>query len=65
MDFKDHLKDLCQTEGITFKDLADKAGMNEKGLHNKFQRQSITVKDLNTLLGVFGLTLGIVPKDKK
>lgn len=65
MDFKDHLKALCQAEGITFKDLAHKVGMNENGLHDKFRRNTISVKDLNILLGVFGLTLGIVPKDKK
>lgn len=62
MDLKDELKALAKEQGITFKELAAKAGLNEKGLHNKFQRGSLTVKDLSTLLAVLGLKIAFVKK---
>lgn len=47
---KDQLKALAESQDMTFKELAIKAGMNENSLHNKFKRQSLTVKDLLKLL---------------
>ena len=44
---------------MTFKELAIKAGMNEKSLHNKFQRDSITLRDIEKLLSCLGYTLSI------
>ena len=56
---KDTIKGLCKQEGMTFKELAIKAGMNEKSLHNKFQRDSITLRDIEKLLSCLGYTLSI------
>mgnify|MGYP000886647546 CR=1 FL=1 len=65
MDLKEELKALASAQGMTFKELAAKAGMNEKGLHNKFQRNSLTVKDLSALLSVLGHEMTFRPKDKR
>ena len=61
MDLKEELKALASAQGMTFKELAAKAGMNEKGLHNKFQRNSLTVKDLSALLAALNHKLSITP----
>ena len=63
IDIKSKIQELCQIEGLTFKELAVKSGMNEKGLHDKFRRQSITFRDLMSLLSTLGYTISIV-KDK-
>lgn len=63
IDIKSKIQELCQIEGLTFKELAVKSGMNEKGLHHKFRRQSITFRDLMSLLSTLGYTISIV-KDK-
>lgn len=62
MDLKDELKAIAKEQGITFKELAVKAGVSENGLHNKFKRGSLTVKDLSTLLAVLGLKIAFVKK---
>ncbi len=62
MDLKDELKAIAKEQGITFKELAAKAGLNETGLHDKFKRGSLTVKDLSTLLAVLGLKISFVKK---
>ncbi len=64
---KDQIKALAESQGLTFKELAVKADMNENGLHDKFRRESLTVKDLNKLLNVLGKTIDItdIDKDKK
>ena len=41
MDMKDELKAIAKEQGITFKELAVKAGVSENGLHNKFKRGSL------------------------
>ncbi|WP_313992008.1 hypothetical protein [uncultured Selenomonas sp.] len=65
MDLKEELKALASTQGMTFKELAMKAGLHEKGLHNKFQRNSLTVKDLSALLSVLGHEMTFRAKDKR
>ena len=62
MDLKDELKAIAKEQGITFKELAAKAGVSENGLHNKFKRGSLSVKDLSTLLAVLGLKIAFVKK---
>lgn len=59
---KDLIKQYCNEKNLTFKELADKAGMNENGLHDKFRRNSITVRDLEKLLSI--LNKEIVFKNK-
>lgn len=62
---KDTIKELCQKNNMTFKELALKAGMNTQGLHDKFRRDSITLRDFQQLLNVLGYELTIVKmKDK-
>ena len=63
MDLKDQIKAIATKQGMTFKDLATKAGLNENGLHDKFRRKSITFDDVQKLLDVLGKT--IVFKDKQ
>lgn len=63
-DLKDQIKTICHEKNITFKELAEKAKLDENGLHDKFRRKSLTVKDLNTLLACLGKTLVIKDKDK-
>lgn len=63
MDLKDQIKAIATKQGMTFKDLAIKAGLNENGLHDKFRRKSITFDDVQKLLDVLGKT--IVFKDKQ
>lgn len=58
-DTKDTIKALCFKENITLKDLALKVGMNEKGLHNKFRRDSITLRDFKALLSALGYEITI------
>lgn len=60
---KDTLKALCQSEHITMKELASKADMNYNGLLNKFHRNSITVKDLESLLSAIGYSLQITKNE--
>ena len=58
---KDTIKKLCQdNNNMTFKELAKKAGMNDKGLHNKFSRDSITLRDFQRLLKVLNHELSII-----
>lgn len=65
MDLKEQIRALALSQGMTFKELASKAGMSENGLHNKFQRNSLTVKDLSALLSVLGHEMTFRPKDKR
>lgn len=64
MDLKAELQSAAKEQGMTFKELAAHAGMNENGLHNKFRRNSLTVKDLCKLLEALGLELAFVPLRK-
>lgn len=61
---KDTIKALCQSEHITMKELASKANMNYTGMLDKFRRNSITVKDLETLLNALGYELQLSKQDK-
>lgn len=54
MELKEIIKQFAKEKGMTLKELAEKADMSSNGLHNKFNRQSITVKDLERLLTVLG-----------
>lgn len=65
MDLKGMIQSLAEVQGLTFKELAARAGMNENGLHNKFRRNSLTVKDLCKLLDVLGCELSFRPKERK
>ena len=62
MDLKAEITSLCALQEITFKELAEKAGFNASGLHNKFKRDSMTVRDYERLLSVLGKRLAIVDK---
>ena len=58
---KDTIKKLCQDNNdMTFKELAEKAGMNSNSLHNKFSRDSITLRDFQRLLKVLNHELSII-----
>lgn len=62
MELKQTIKDIAKEQGMTLKEVADKAALNYNGLHDKFRRGSITVRDLNKILDVLGKELSI--KDK-
>ena len=51
---KEQIQAIAKEQGLTLKEVAEKAGMNYNGLHNKFFRGSITVRDLEKLLHVLG-----------
>jgi hypothetical protein len=65
MELKEELKALAKEQGMTFKELAEKAGLNETGLHDKFKRGSLTVKDLLALLSALDHEMTIRPKTKE
>lgn len=65
MDLKEQIRTMALSQGMTFKELAAKAGMNPNGLHDKFQRNSLTVKDLSALLSALGHEMTFRPKDKR
>lgn len=60
MTLKETIQTLANEQHITLKEVAEKAGMNYNGLHNKSYRGSITVKDLEKLLNVLHKRLAIV-----
>lgn len=62
---KDTIKELCISEHLTMKEVANKADMNYTGLLDKFRRNSITVRDLEKLLNAIGYTLTVSPHNKK
>lgn len=64
MDLKADLQGLAQAQGMTFKELATRAELNENGLHDKFRRNSLTVRDLCKLLDVLGYELVFQPRTK-
>lgn len=58
---KDTIKKLCQDNNdMTFKELANQAGMNVNSLHDKFRRDSITLRDFQSLLKVLNHELSII-----
>lgn len=65
---KEQIQEMASSQGLTLKEVADKANMNYNGLHNKFYRGSITVRDLEKILNVLGMRIKFVPlgeqKDK-
>ncbi len=63
LNLKDEIKQFCLEKNMTFKELAEKSNMSERGLHNKFYRDSLTVKDLRQILDVLGKEM--VFKDKE
>lgn len=65
MILKEQIQTIAKEQGLTLKDVAEKAGMNYNGLHNKFFRGSITVRDLEKLLHVLGKDIQIVDKHDK
>lgn len=62
MTLKETIQAIADEQHITLKEVAEKAGMNYNGLHNKFYRGSITVKDLEKILDVLHKRLAIVDK---
>lgn len=62
MDLKAEITRLCTLHQMTFKELAEKAGFNASGLHDKFRRDSMTIRDYERLLSVFGKRLSISDK---
>lgn len=65
MTLKEQIQTIAKEQGLTLKDVAEKAKMNYNGLHNKFFRGSITVRDLEKLLDVLGKDIQIVDKHYK
>ena len=60
---KETIQTIANEQNMTLKEVAEKAGMNYNGLHDKFRRGSMTVKDLEKLLDVLNKELYI--RDKK
>lgn len=65
MDLKETIKQFTKEKGMTFKELAELAGLNRAGLHDKFRRGSITVRDLEKLLDVLGKEMTFKDKEQK
>lgn len=64
MNLKEQIKALASEQGYTLKDVAEAANMSYNGLHNKFNRGSLTVRDLEKILSVLGFTIAFKKKDK-
>lgn len=64
MNLKEQIKGIASEKEMTFKELAIKAGFNSNGLHNKFERQSLTVRDLQRLLDALDKQMVFVDKQK-
>lgn len=62
MKLKAQIQAIAKNKNMTLKDVADKANMSYNGLHNKFKRGSLTVRDLEQLLDVLGKEIRIVDK---
>ena len=62
MTLKEKIQAIADEQHITLKEIAEQAGMNYNGLHNKFYRGSIPVKDLEKILDVLHKRLAIVDK---
>ena len=62
MELKETIKQYAKENGMTLKELAEHAHMSYNGLHNKFNRESITVRDLNRLLDVLGKQITFTDK---
>ena len=62
MTLKETIQAIADEQHITLKEVAEKAGMNYNGLHDKFRRGSITVKDLEKILDELHKRLAIVDK---
>lgn len=67
MELKEIIREMAKEKGLTLKELAQQANFSYNGLHNKFNRESLTVKDLMRLLDVLGkqITFTDKPTDKK
>ena len=63
MELKEIIKQYAREKGMTFKELAELAGLNRAGLHDKFRRGSLTVRDLEKILDV--LDKEMIFKDKE
>lgn len=64
MNLKEQIKALASEQGYTLKDVAEAANMSYNGLHNKFNRGSLTVRDLEKILSVLGFTIAFKKNDK-
>lgn len=62
MELKEIIKQYAKENGMTLKEVAEHAHMSYNGLHNKFNRESITVKDLTRLLDVLGKQITFTDK---
>ncbi len=65
MKLKEQIKAFASEKGMTLKDVAVKADMSYNGLHNKFERNSLTVKDLQRLLTVLEKEMVFIDKPKQ
>ena len=63
MNIHELLKQYAKEQGMTLKEVAEKVPVSYEGMLNKFRRGSMTVKDLEKLLGVLNKELYI--RDKK
>lgn len=63
VNLKETIKAFASEKGMTLKDVAERAGMSYNGLHNKFNRGSLTVRDLNILLDTVGKKITFVDKE--
>lgn len=64
MNLKEQIKALASEQGYTLKDVAEAANMSYNGLHDKFRRGSLTVRDLEKILSVLGFTIAFKKKGK-
>lgn len=62
---KEKIQEMASNQDLTLKEVANKADMSYNGLHNKFYRGSITVRDLEKILHVLGMKIVFVPLDKE
>lgn len=65
MSIQDDFLKLVKDNKYIFKEIADKAGENEKSVHNMFKRRSVRCDVLEKLLTVIGKELQIVDKKNK
>ena len=62
MNLKEEIRTISEQKGLTLKEVATLADMSYNGLHDKFRRNSLTVRDLVKLLDVLGKEIKIVDK---
>lgn len=65
MELKEIIKQYAKARGMTFKEVAQSTHMDYNGLHDKFRRGSLTVRDLEKILDVLDKEMIFKDKEKK